>query len=39
MMSQVLDDLLSLLDLETIEQGLYRGDSQDLGLRLFLVAK
>jgi len=32
-MSQVLDDLLSLLDLETIEQGLYRGNSQDLGFK------
>jgi acyl-CoA thioesterase-2 len=32
-MSQVLDDLLSLLDLETIEEGLYRGDSQDLGFK------
>ncbi|AQP99939.1 MULTISPECIES: acyl-CoA thioesterase II [Pseudoalteromonas] len=30
-MSQVLDDLLSLLTLEEIEQGLYRGQSQDLG--------
>lgn len=30
-MSQVLDDLLSLLELETIEEGLYRGQSQDLG--------
>ncbi|WP_417684444.1 acyl-CoA thioesterase II [Pseudidiomarina gelatinasegens] len=30
-MSQVLDDLLNLLKLETIEQGLYRGQSQDLG--------
>lgn len=32
-MSQVLDDLLSLLDLETIEEGLYRGNSQDLGFK------
>lgn len=32
-MSQVLDDLLSLLSLEEIEQGLYRGQSQDLGFR------
>ncbi|MBU2972697.1 acyl-CoA thioesterase II [Pseudoalteromonas sp. C2R02] len=32
-MSQILDDLLSLLDLETIEEGLYRGDSQDLGFK------
>ncbi len=30
-MSQVLDDLLKLLKLEEIEQGLYRGQSQDLG--------
>lgn len=32
-MSQVLDKLLSLLKLETIEQGLYRGQSQDLGFK------
>jgi len=32
-MSQVLNDLLSLLKLETIEQGLYRGQSQDLGFK------
>ncbi len=30
-MSQVLTDLLSLLKLEEIEQGIYRGQSQDLG--------
>ena len=30
-MSQVLDNLLNLLQLETIEQGIYRGNSQDLG--------
>ncbi|MCH8500519.1 MAG: acyl-CoA thioesterase II [Aliidiomarina sp.] len=30
-MSQVLDDLLNLLHLEPIEQGIYRGQSQDLG--------
>jgi len=30
-MSQVLDELLNLLTLESIEQGLYRGNSQDLG--------
>ncbi|MGM0630789.1 MAG: acyl-CoA thioesterase II [Pseudomonadota bacterium] len=30
-MSQVLDDLLNLLTLESIEDGLYRGQSQDLG--------
>ncbi len=32
-MSQVLDDLLALLSLEEIEQGLYRGQSQDLGFK------
>jgi acyl-CoA thioesterase-2 len=32
-MSQVLSDLLSLLKLETIEYGLYRGQSQDLGFK------
>ncbi|MBE0364785.1 acyl-CoA thioesterase II [Pseudoalteromonas ulvae UL12] len=32
-MSQVLDDLLALLKLETIEQGIYRGPSQDLGFK------
>lgn len=32
-MSQVLNDLLSLLTLETIEQGIYRGQSQDLGFK------
>jgi acyl-CoA thioesterase-2 len=31
-MSQVLNDLSALLKLEVIEQGLYRGQSQDLGL-------
>lgn len=30
-MSQVLQGLLNLLKLETIEQGIYRGQSQDLG--------
>lgn len=30
-MSKVLDDLLNLLHLEPIEQGIYRGQSQDLG--------
>ena len=30
-MSQVLDDLLALLSLEQIEEGLFRGQSQDLG--------
>ncbi len=32
-MSIVLDELLSLLKLEIIEQGIYRGQSQDLGFR------
>ncbi|WP_194755422.1 acyl-CoA thioesterase II [Aliidiomarina indica] len=32
-MSQVLNDLLELLHLESIEQGIYRGQSQDLGFR------
>jgi len=32
-MSQVLDDLLALLTLEKIEEGLYRGQSQDLGFK------
>lgn len=32
-MSQVLKDLLSLLKLETIEQSIYRGQSQDLGFK------
>lgn len=32
-MSTVLDELLALLKLETIEQGIYRGQSQDLGFR------
>jgi len=32
-MSQVLDELLALLKLEVIEQGIYRGQSQDLGFR------
>lgn len=31
-MSQVLQDLLKLLSLETIEEGLYRGNSQDIAL-------
>lgn len=30
-MAHVLDELLELLSLETIEQGIYRGQSQDLG--------
>lgn len=32
-MSKVLNDLLALLKLEEIEQGLYRGQSQDLGFK------
>lgn len=32
-MSQVLTDLLSLLELEKIEHGIYRGQSQDLGFK------
>ena len=32
-MSQVLNELTALLTLETIEQGIYRGQSQDLGFR------
>ena len=32
-MSVVLDELLSLLTLETIGEGIYRGQSQDLGFR------
>ena len=32
-MSQVLNDLSALLKLEVIEQGIYRGESQDLGFR------
>lgn len=33
-MTQVLDELSALLSLETIEQGIYRGQSQDLGYRV-----
>lgn len=32
-MSQALDNLLDLLNLEKIEEGLFRGQSEDLGLR------
>jgi len=32
-MSAVLDELLALLKLEVIEQGIYRGQSQDLGFK------
>lgn len=34
LMSRVLDSLVDLLTLETIEEGIYRGQSQDLGLRI-----
>lgn len=32
-MSQALKNLLTLLNLEKIEEGLFRGQSEDLGLR------
>lgn len=32
-MSQALSNLLALLDLEKIEEGLFRGQSEDTGLR------
>lgn len=32
-MSQALENLLNLLNLEKLEEGLYRGQSEDLGLR------
>ncbi|MBQ4797420.1 acyl-CoA thioesterase II, partial [Pectobacterium versatile] len=32
-MSQALQNLLNLLNLEKLEEGLFRGQSQDLGLR------
>lgn len=32
-MGQALQNLLNLLDLETLEEGLFRGQSEDLGLR------
>ena len=35
-MSQALSNLLALLDLEKIEEGLFRGQSEDLGLRQVL---
>ena len=38
-MSQVLTDLLELLSLEKIEHGIYRGQSQDLVLKRYLVAR
>ncbi len=37
-MSQALSNLLALLDLEKIEEGLFRGQSEDLGLRQVLAA-
>lgn len=33
-MSQVLQELLELLELEKIEEGIFRGESQDLGFRI-----
>lgn len=38
-MAQVLTELVSLLQLEKIEDGIYRGQSQDLDLKHSLVAK
>lgn len=38
-MSQALKNLLDLLDLEKIEEGIYRGQSEDLGLRQVLVVR
>lgn len=37
-MSQALSNLLALLDLEKIEEGLFRGQSEDLGYVRFLAA-
>lgn len=37
-MSQALKNLLTLLNLEKIEEGLFRGQSEDLGLRQCLAA-
>ncbi len=37
-MSQALSNLLALLDLEKIEEGLFRGQSEDTGLRQVLAA-
>ncbi len=34
-MSQALNNLLTLLNPEKIEEGLFRGQSEDLGLRRF----
>ena len=36
-MSQALSNLLALLDLEKIEEGLFRGQSEDLGLSLIHI--
>ncbi len=36
-MSQTLGNLLTLLNLEKIEEGLFRGQSEDLGLRGYLA--
>lgn len=38
-MSQALNNLLTLLNLEKIEEGLFRGQSEDLGLRQVLGAR
>lgn len=38
-MSQALHNLLILLDLEKLEEGLFRGQSEDLGLRQVLAAR
>lgn len=38
-MTRVLDELSALLKLEVIEQGLYRGQSQDLGYERYLVVR
>ncbi len=37
-MSQALNNLLTLLNPEKIEEGLFRGQSEDLGLRRVLGA-
>lgn len=38
-MSQALNNLLTLLNLEKIEEGLFRGQSEDLGLRQSSVGR
>ncbi len=38
-MSQTLNNLLTLLNLEKIEEGLFRGQSEDLGLRRYLAVR